>query len=171
MTYSVWWCVFSGHYLLVSDLWFAVRLLGRVYQTFWPWLTGLVMGDVYSEGPLKKYVDYCMRSSNEDDFAKPIGRSSLGVVDLDTSIVPDVFGLRAFDSREPISRMLPGQFSNQLRVLVLDAAETPVDFHDIILDDLCATPALRARRITPGDVTSPATLADGFVCHHVQAAG
>ena len=62
-----------------------------------------------------------------------MGMSSLGVVDLDTSIVPDIFGLRAFDSREPISRMLPGQFSNELRVLVPDAAATPVDFHDIVL--------------------------------------
>ena len=111
---------------------------------------------VYSEGPLKKYVDdyYCMQSSN-DDYAKPVGLSSLGVVDLDTSIVPDVFGLWAFDSREPISRMLPGHISNQLCVLVPDAAATPVDFHDIIPEDLCATPASRARRITPGDVTSP----------------
>ena len=61
---------------------------------------------------VQKYVDnyYSMRSSNDNDRADPVGLSSLGVVDLDTSIVPDVFGLRAFDSCEPISRMLPGQF-------------------------------------------------------------
>ena len=80
-----------------------------------------------------------MRSSNNNDRADPVGVSSLGVVDLDTSIVPDVFGLRVFDSREPISRMLPGQFPNELRVLIPDAGATPVDFHDIVMLELCAT--------------------------------
>ena len=133
-----------------------VGLPGRVCHNFWAWLAGLVMGDVYSEGPLKKYVDdyYCMQSSNDNDFADPMGLSSLGAVDLDTSIVPNIFGLQAFDCREPISRMLPGQFSNELRVLVPDAAATLVNFHDIVLEDLHATPALLARQITPGDVTS-----------------
>ena len=65
-----------------------------------------------------------MRSSNDNDRAEPVGISSLGVVD--TSIVSDVFGLRAFDSRETIYRML----------------------------ELRATPAWRARRIVPSDVTS-----------------
>ena len=44
------------------------------------------------------------------------------MVDLDTStIMPDVFGLRAFDSLEPVVRMLPGDFANTICVLVLDA--------------------------------------------------
>ena len=105
---------------------------------------------------MAKHVDdyYCMRSSNDNDRADPVGLSSLGVVDLDTSIVPDVFGLRAFDSREPIYRMLPGQFPNELCVLIPDAGATPVDFHDIIMSDLRATPEWRARRIMPSDVTS-----------------
>ena len=105
---------------------------------------------------VQKYVDdyHCMRTSNDDDRAEPVGLSSLGVVDLNTSIVPDVFGLRAFASREPISRMLPGQFPNELRVLILDAAATPVDFHDIIMSDLHATSAWRAHRIVPSYVTS-----------------
>ena len=71
-----------------------------------------------------------------------------------TSIVPDVFGLRAFDSREPISRMLLGQLPNELCVMIPDAAASPVDFHDIMLSDLRATPVWRARRIMPSDVTS-----------------
>ena len=83
-----------------------------------------------------------------------MGLSSFGVVDLDTSIIPDVFGLRAFDPREPISRMLPGQFQNTLWVLVPDVAASPVNCHDIVLADLRATPELRARRIMLGDVTS-----------------
>ena len=72
--------------------------------------------------------------------------------DMDTSIVPDVFGLRSFDSRESISRMLPGQFPNEHRALIPGA--TPVCFHDIIMSDLQATPAWQARRIMPSDVTS-----------------
>ena len=64
---------------------------------------------------------YCMRSFSDSDFAD-LDLSSLGVVDLDTSIVPDVFGLWAFNCREPIARMLPGQVSNELCVLVPDAA-------------------------------------------------
>ena len=33
---------------------------------------------------------------------------SLGVMDLDLSISPDAFGLRAFDHKKPLTRMLPG---------------------------------------------------------------
>ena len=50
----------------------------------------------------------------------------------------------AFDSREPVTSMLPGQFGNLVRVLVPDAAATPMDFHDIILEDLVGTPDSRA---------------------------
>ena len=95
-----------------------------------------------------------MQTSNDNDLSEPMGLSFLGVVDLDISIIPDVFGRRAFDPREPISRMLPGQFQHTLRVLVTDAAGSPVNFHDIVLEDLCVTPELRARRLMPGDVTS-----------------
>ena len=92
----------------------------------------------YYEGPLKTYVDdyRCMRSSNDFKLDKLVDLSSLGVVDLSTSIVPDVFGLRAFDSQEPV---LPGDFSNSVCVLVPDAAATPMNFHDILLDDLSST--------------------------------
>ena len=33
---------------------------------------------------------------------------SLGVMDLDLSISPDACGLRAFDHKKPLTRMLPG---------------------------------------------------------------
>ena len=104
------------------------------------------MGDSSYGGPVQKYVDdyYCMRYSNDSDRSEPVGLSSLGVVDLDTSIVPDVFGLRVFDSREPISRMLPGQSANELCVLIPDAVATPVDFHDIIMSDGMVGPPDRA---------------------------
>ena len=114
------------------------------------------MGDSSYGEPVHTYVDdnYSMRSSNDNDRADPVRLSSLGVVDLDISIVPDVFGLWAFDSREPISRMLPGQFPNELHVMIPDAGATPVDFHDIIMSDLRATPEWWARRFVPSGMTS-----------------
>ena len=50
--------------------------------------------------PVRKYVENynSMRLSNYADRSDPVSLSSLGMVDLDTTIVPDVFGLRAFDS-------------------------------------------------------------------------
>ena len=75
-------------------------------------------------------------------------------MDLDTAIVPNVFGLRAFDPREPVARMLPGDFGNSVRVLVPDATTQPMGFHDSILEDVVGTQDDRARRIVPSDVTS-----------------
>ena len=45
--------------------------------------------------PVRKFVHniYSMRLSNDVDRSDPVNLSSLGVVDLDTAIVPDVFGL------------------------------------------------------------------------------
>ena len=51
---------------------------------------------------------YGMRKSNDADFSDPQGLSSLGVVDLDLSITPDVFGLCAFDEVKPLTCMLTG---------------------------------------------------------------
>ena len=93
-------------------------------------------------------------SSNDCSLDKPVDLSSLGVVDLDTSILPYVFGLRAIDSREPVTRVLLGNCGNSVCVLVLDAAATPMAFHDIILENLAGTPDYRARRIVPSEVTS-----------------
>ena len=65
-----------------------------------------MMGDSYLTSPLKEFVDdyNCIRSSKDNDLVEPMGLCSLGVVELDTSIIPNVFGLRAFDPRESISR-------------------------------------------------------------------
>ena len=95
-----------------------------------------------------------MRSSNDNSLDKPVTLSSLSVVDLDPAILPDVFGLRAFDSRELLTCVLPGQFNKFIRVLVPDAAATPMEFHDIILEDLVGTPDSRAKLIVPCQVTS-----------------
>ena len=86
------------------------------------------------------------RSDLEDLF-------SLGVVDLDLSIWPDAFGLRAFDITKPLTRMLPGQFANELRLLIQDLGIAPEGFHDVVIENLAATPTWRSRRLLPGDVT------------------
>ena len=87
-------------------------------------------------------------------FSDPKCLSSLGVVDLDLSITPDMFGLRAFDVAKPLTCMLPGQFPNELRLMIPDLGIAPEGFHDILIEDLSATPAWRSCRLLPGDVTS-----------------
>ena len=47
-----------------------------------------------------------MRDSNDPDSSEVTNLCSLGVVDLDLSLCPDVFGLKAFDEKMPITRML-----------------------------------------------------------------
>ena len=60
---------------------------------------------------------------------------SPGVVTPDTSVVPDVLGLKAFyDEAEPV-RVLPGNVENIVRVLVPDARAEPRGVHDILLED------------------------------------
>ena len=49
-----------------------------------------------------------MRESNDPSDSEVTNLCSLGVVDLDLSLCPDVFGLKAFDEKMPITRMLPG---------------------------------------------------------------
>ena len=77
----------------------------------------------------------CMRPSNDISQDKRVDLTTLGVVDLDTFSMPDVFGLRAFDSWEPVVQVLPGEFGNTVRVLVPDATVMPVGFHDVMLEN------------------------------------
>ena len=102
--------------------------------------------------PVKMFDDnhYSMRLSNYVDRSNAVGLSSLGVVDLDLAIVPNIFNLWTFNSAKPITWMLPEQFPNELRVLIPDQGIAPEGFHDIVISDLSATPGWRS----PGDVTS-----------------
>ena len=65
-----------------------------------------------------------------------------------------MFGLRTFDSRELVARVLPGAFRNTIRVLVPDSAAEPRGFHDVILENLSATPDYRAKMVFHRDITS-----------------
>ena len=83
-----------------------------------------------------------------------MGLDMLGVVDLDMSIMPDVFGRGTFNHREPVARVLPGDFSNKVRLLVPDATATPVGFHDVMIENLLNTPDYHARLVSARDITS-----------------
>ena len=64
------------------------------------------------------YMDnyHSMHVSHDADTSDPKDLCSLGVVDLDLSLSPDVFSLWAFDISKPLTRMLPGSFPCELRL-------------------------------------------------------
>ena len=78
------------------------------------YIADYTFGTMYEEWLIPFTFDdaYCMRPSNDVDQDSKVDLNTLGVVTLDTSNVPDVFGLDAFDNREPVVRVLPGAFSN-----------------------------------------------------------
>ena len=101
--------------------------------------------------PVQTYVgnQYSMRVSHDVDRSDP-----KGVVDLDLSIILDAFGLRAFDVAKPLTRMLTGQFANELRLMIPDLGIAPEGFHDIMIEDIAATLTWGSHRLLPRDVTS-----------------
>ena len=80
-----------------------------------------------------------MPSSHDAKGSIQMDMCSLGVVDLDLSISPDAFGLRAFDHKKPLTRMLPGSSPCELRLMLPDSALGSDGFHDILVDNLAAS--------------------------------
>ena len=74
------------------------------------------------------------------------------MVDLDLSISPDAFGLRVFDHRKPLTRMLQGSTPCELRLMLLDSTMGSDGFHDIVIENLAATPAWRSSHVSPTDM-------------------
>ena len=105
--------------------------------------------------PVRSYVNdhYSIHVSNDGDTSEPNHLFSLGVVDLDLSISPDAFGLRAFDVSKPLTCLLPGQFTQQLRLFIPDLGIAQAGFHDVVIENHAATPTWRSRHLPPGDVT------------------
>ena len=95
-----------------------------------------------------------MRVSHDEDSSNPMDLYSLGVVDLDLSLSPDAFGLQAFDSKKPLTRMLPGSSRCKLRLMLPDSKLGTYGLHDVLVDNLSASPAWRSSHISPADVTS-----------------
>ena len=79
---------------------------------------------------------------------------SLGVVDLDLSLSPDAFGLSAFDSKKSLTRMLLGSSLCELRLMLPDSKLGDDGFHDVLVDNLSASPSGRSSHISPADVTA-----------------
>ena len=81
-----------------------------------------------------------MHVSHDTDGLDPKDLCSFGVVDLDLSLSPDVFGLRAFDLSKPLTRILPGSFPCELRLMLPDLDIAPEGFHDVLMENLAASP-------------------------------
>ena len=77
--------------------------------------------------PIQTYRDntHRMRVSNGREGSDPKNLCSKGVVDLDLS-------LRAFDSKLPFTRMMPGSSPCELRLLLPDSKIGPDGFHDVL---------------------------------------
>ena len=74
------------------------------------------------------------------------------MLDLDLTVCPDVFGLRAFDEKMPITRMLPGSSPCDLRLLIPDTGIGQDGFHDVVIENLLGTSTWRSRYVSPADV-------------------
>ena len=93
-----------------------------------------------------------MRKSNDPNESEPTHLGSLGVLDLDLTVCPDVFGLGAFDEKMPITRTLPGSSPCDLRLLIPDAGIGQDGFHDVVIENLLGTSTWRSRYVSPADV-------------------
>ena len=104
--------------------------------------------------PIRAYRhDLCeMRKSNDANESEPTDLGSLGVLDLDLTVCPYVFGLRAFDDGMPVTRMLPGSGPCDLRLLIPDAGIGHKGFHDVVIENLLGTSTWRANFVAPADV-------------------
>ena len=104
--------------------------------------------------PIRAYrQNLCkMRTSNDPDGSETTNLFSLSVVDLDLTVCPDVFGLRAFDEKMPVTRMLPGASRCDLRLLIPDASIGQDGFHDVVIENLIGTSTWRSRYVSPSDV-------------------
>ena len=99
-----WWRVFCCGVLLIC-----CQDLGLLRSH-----SSAVMDAPDNGSPVRTYVHnyYSMRKLHNTDSSEPQGLSSLGVLDLDLSITPDVFGVHTFDEAKPLTHMLTGQFPN-----------------------------------------------------------
>ena len=93
-----------------------------------------------------------LRESNNPSDSEVTNLCSLVVVDLDLSLCPDVLGLKAFDEKMPITRMLPGSSPCELRLLLPDNNIRKDVFHDVMVENLIVSSTWRSRHVSPSDV-------------------
>ena len=104
--------------------------------------------------PIRTYRENLsiMRVSNDPNRSESTSLCSLGVVDLDLTVCQDVFGLRAFDEKMPVTKMLPGSSPCDLRLLIPDTKIGQDVFHDVVIENLIGTEIWRSRHVSPSDV-------------------
>ena len=95
-----------------------------------------------------------MRRSHDENRSIQMNINSLGVMDLDLSISPDVFGLLAFDDTKPVTRMLPSSSPCELRLMLPDDKLGNDGFHDVIIENLSGTPTWRSSYVSLAEVTT-----------------
>ena len=88
----------------------------------------------------------CMRRSHDEYGLIQMNMYALGVTDLDLSISPEVFDLRAFDKTKPVTRMLPGSSPCELRLMVPDDKLGKDGFHDAMIEKLSGGRHMSLRR-------------------------
>ena len=95
------------------------------------------LGIMYAEWLIPMAYDdrHCMLPSNYVSRDSKVDLTSSGDVTLDTTVVPDVFGLHAFNNRAPVVRCACGEFINNTGLLCqagigtrLNLAETTYGF-------------------------------------------
>ena len=154
--YEVYWIVLTKGGAECSVQWF-------YYYSCWTIdrLEGaepdMPVNDLVTPGfasPIRAYQDNLCRMKKSHDVgeSEQISLDSLGVLDVDLSLGPDPFGLRAFDELLPNSRMLPGSGPCDLRILIPDAAIGQDGFHDVVIENLLGTSVWRSQHVSEADV-------------------
>ena len=123
---------------------------------FWQSTVTNAMSTLGHSSPIWAYQAkaHKMRSSHDADGSIPKDMCSLGVVDLDLSLSLDAFGLRAFDHEKSLTRMLPGSTPCELRLMLPDSRLGTDRFHDVLIDNLAASPSWRSGHISPAYMTA-----------------
>ena len=103
--------------------------------------------------PMASNDRYCMLPSNDMSRNSKVDLSSPEVLPLDTTVIPDVFRLHAFDDRASLVRVLPGSFRNTVCVLFPDDRADPGGFHDVFMENLSNTPEYHVQLVSTQDLT------------------
>ena len=115
------------------------------YCTALTWRSTILMTGLGQSSAIAAYLGQAnsMRQSHNENGSIQMNIYSLGVMHLDLSISPDVFGFRAFDADKPLTRMQP--------------RSSPCGndgFHDVLIEKLSATPTWRSSHVASADMTS-----------------
>ena len=92
-----------------------------------------------------------MRESNDRSDSEVTNLCSLGVVDLELSLCPDVFG-REDAHYKDVAGFQP---LRELTLLLPDTNIGKDGFHDVVVENLIGSSTWRSRHVSPSDVIAP----------------